>query len=265
MAVQQLNAPRSSSRTTPTTSSCSRARTTASGYLRAAMKRFERVALQSTTPARATASAVWRATGSKYLDKSSLDHAIRELVAAVRADNARGRLAHALEPAHREGRQHARAARVRGRAGGARRPDARIAHAAGFQAHGSPEDADAEFRAALPMLERRVRERFDDFAPLASQRDTRRSTTIFRRATSARVRAPLLDRARSRPRDAVQRGAARVLGARHAGVFPHDTKHHEWDERGELYARYGPPETVDYNPLGTNLFAARPARRCSSR
>src|SRR6185436_13736737 len=29
-----------------------------------------------------------------------------------------------------------------------------------------------------------------------------------------------------------------------------DHKRKEWDERGEVYVRYGPPERADYNPLG---------------
>jgi hypothetical protein len=30
-------------------------------------------------------------------------------------------------------------------------------------------------------------------------------------------------------------------------------KRREWDERGEVYVRYGPPERADYNPLGTPM------------
>src|SRR5207253_1895319 len=32
-----------------------------------------------------------------------------------------------------------------------------------------------------------------------------------------------------------------------------DAKRKEWDERGEIYVRYGPPQRVEYNPLADAL------------
>lgn len=230
-----------------------------SGYLRAAMKRFERVAaLQpDDAGARYGLGQVWRRDWLKYLDKSSLDHAIRELVAAVRADSAHvdGWLMLSSLLTAKGDSTRALLASEAALLVAPDRPDARIAHAAGLWRTGAPEEADAEFRAALPMLERRVRERFDDFAPLASERDT--SLYNHLSASDKREFARRFwtehDPDLATPYNEAQLEYwARVT---QAYFLYYDTKHHEWDERGELYVRYGPPEAVDYNPLGTNLFS----------
>ena len=36
----------------------------------------------------------------------------------------------------------------------------------------------------------------------------------------------------------------------------YNPKRKEWDERGEVYVRYGPPTKAEYNPLGAPLYFA---------
>ncbi len=230
-----------------------------SGYLRAAMKRFERVAaLQpDDAGARYGLGQVWRRDWLKYLEKSSLDHAIRELVATVRADSTHvdGWLMLSSLLVARGDSARALAAAEAALAVAPDRADARIAHAAGLWRTGAAEEADAEFRAALPSLERRVRERFDDFAPLASERDTAIYNHLAAPAKQefARQFWTEHDPDLATPYNEAQLEYwARVT---QAYFLFYDAKHHEWDERGELLVRYGPPESVDYNPLGTNLYS----------
>lgn len=230
-----------------------------SGYLRAAMKRFERVAaLQpDDAGARYGLGQVWRRDWLKYLDKSSLDHAIRELVAAVRADSTHvdGWLMLSSLLTAKGDSTRALLASEAALLVAPERPDARIAHAAGLWRTGAPEEADAEFRAALPMLERRVRERFDDFAPLASERDTSVYNHLSpndKREFARRFWAEHDPDLATTYNEAQLEYWTRVT---QAYFLYYDTKHHEWDERGELLVRYGPPEVVDYNPLGMTLFS----------
>jgi hypothetical protein len=37
----------------------------------------------------------------------------------------------------------------------------------------------------------------------------------------------------------------------------YDPARREWDERGEIYVRYGPPQAATYNPVGTGLYGLR--------
>ncbi|MCC6651354.1 MAG: GWxTD domain-containing protein, partial [Candidatus Eisenbacteria bacterium] len=230
-----------------------------SGYRRAAMKRFERVvALRpGSADARYGLGQVWRRDWLKYLEKSSLDHAIRELVAAVRLDSthtdswlmlssllvARGDSVQAL-----------------GAANGAmavapERLESRIARAACLWRTGDVERADSLFRDAVPRLDRPVRERFEDIAPVASERDTmiyNRLGAPERREFARQFWTEHDPDLATEANEAQLEYWARVT---QAYFLFYDPKHREWDERGEVYVRYGPPEGTDYNPLGANLYS----------
>jgi len=39
----------------------------------------------------------------------------------------------------------------------------------------------------------------------------------------------------------------------HAFFLYYDERRRSWDERGEIYVRYGPPEQSDYNPVNERL------------
>jgi len=43
----------------------------------------------------------------------------------------------------------------------------------------------------------------------------------------------------------------------HAYFLYYSPKRREWDERGEVFVRYGPPDAVDYNPLGARVVNSR--------
>ncbi|MFN8588936.1 MAG: tetratricopeptide repeat protein [Candidatus Eisenbacteria bacterium] len=230
-----------------------------SGWLRAAMKRFERVAaLQpNDADARYGLAQVWRRDWLKYLERGSLDHAIRELRAATATDSAHVEswvlLASLLTS--RGDSLGALAAAERAAALAPTAPDARLARASGLWRVGRADDAAAEFRATLPVLEKRVRERFDDFAPLASERDT----AIYNHlAPAAKLEFARRFWAEHDPDLATPLNEAQLeywSRCTQAYFLYYDRKHHEWDERGELLVRYGPPEAVAYNPIGTYLYS----------
>src|SRR5262249_28269134 len=114
----------------------------------------------------------------------------------------------------------------------------------------------------IPRLPKLARERFEDIAPIASAQDT---ATLRRLPSAARVEFvrrfwrehdPDLT---SRENEAQLEYWSRVA---QAYFLYFDAKRREWDERGEVYVRYGPPERADYNPVGVSavqLFATGPA------
>lgn len=230
-----------------------------SGWLHAARKRFERVAaLQpDDAAARHGLAQVWRRDWLKYLERASLDHAIRESRAAVAADSgfveswlmlaslltAQGDSTGALTAAERAERL----------APGA--PDARLARASGLWRVGRADEADVAFRAALPSLDRLVRERFDDIAPLATEKDTAVYNHLALAAQQEFARRFWVEHD---PDLATPLNEAQLeywSRCTQAYFLYYDHKHHEWDERGEVFVRYGPPEAVAYNPLGSYLYS----------
>jgi GWxTD domain-containing protein len=228
------------------------------GYLKSATRRFEIVtALQPDDPeARFGLGQVWRRDWLKYLEPRSLERAIEHFSWAAR-----------LEPAHTDAWLLLSSLLVeRGDVPGARaaaehalraepgRPEALLAVGATRWRLGDLGGADSAYRAAMPRLRRSVRERFDDIAPLASERDT-----MLLNALSAAKRAEFLrafwvsqdpDLA-SAVNEAQLEYWARVT---QAYFLFYDPRHREWDQRGEVYVRYGPPGKADYNPVGSLLY-----------
>jgi GWxTD domain-containing protein len=110
--------------------------------------------------------------------------------------------------------------------------------------------AESSFVAAIPRLPRNVRERFDDIAPVSSESDT----ATLRRLPAAE-RPEFLRRfwrehdpdLASPENEAQLEYWSRVT---QAYFLYYNQKRREWDQRGEVYVRYGPPERAEYNPIG---------------
>lgn len=230
------------------------------GFRRQAMRRFERVvALAPEEPeARFGLAQVWRRDWLKYLEPKSLDRAAAHAAEAAR-----------LAPQHAEawlmlsslqierGRlEPALAAAERALAAGPGRAESEVAVASVRWRLGEAEAADRLFRGAIPRLPRVVRERFEDIAPLASEADT----AVYNRLGPAE-RAEFARRfwvdhdpdLTTEANEAQLEYWARVAQA-HALFF--DPKRREWDERGELYVRFGPPRKTEYNPVGSRMMVS---------
>src|SRR5258705_3138787 len=119
---------------------------------------------------------------------------------------------------------------------------------------GDVSGSDSLFRAALTRLRRSVRERFEDFAPLATERDTLEFNHLStaRRADYARRFWREHDPDLGTPENEAQLEYwARVA---QAYFLYYNPARREWDERGEVYVRYGPPDSATYNPVGALLY-----------
>lgn len=229
------------------------------GFTRAARERFLRVAaLAPRDPeARFGLGRMWRRDYLKYLDTTSLVRAVDQLGWATRFDPSNVAAWVMLASLHAERGDHAAAlAAARSACGQApRAPEALAAMGAARWRLGDVEGADSAFRAALPRLPRRVRERFDDIAPLATETDT---VLYNRLPLEARYEYARRFWAEHDPDLATSENEARLeYWARVAQAWSlwYDTRRDEWDERGEVYVRFGPPERQVYNPVGSMLAA----------
>lgn len=228
------------------------------GFLKQARKRFERaMALApNNSQARFGLGQAWRRDWLKYLERRSLDRAVEHYAAAGRLDSSNvdaWLMLSALQVeradlrAARDAAEHAlRADRARA--------ESMLAAASTHWRQGDVAGSDSLFRAALARLRRSVRDRFDDFAPLASERDTMEYNRLPapQRAEYARRFWREHDPDLGTPENEAQLEYwARVA---QAYFLYYDPARREWDERGEVYVRYGPPDSVQYNPLGVSLY-----------
>ncbi|MBI1797222.1 MAG: GWxTD domain-containing protein [Candidatus Eisenbacteria bacterium] len=224
------------------------------GFLRQARGRFQRVERldPQSTEARMGLGAVWRRDYMKYIDRTSLARAVDDYSAAARLDPGRVDAWLALVPllVEQKDLRAASAAAARGLEADAARPEAMLAVAYTSFRLGAVARAESCFRSAIPRLPQLARERFDDIAPVASEADT---AALRRLPPAAR---PEFIRRFWREHDpdlaSPENEAQLEYWARVAQAFFlfFDAKRREWDERGEVYVRYGPPEAVDYNPVG---------------
>lgn len=231
----------------------------AGGYQRQARIHFTRVTALAPDDAEARfgLARMWRRDYLKYLDTTSLVRALEHLERATRLDTAnivgrvmlaslrteRGDLAGALAAAEDAGRRAPDSPEVLAMLGAAR------------WRTGDVEGADSVFHEALPWLPRKVRERFDDIAPLATEADT-----AYYNHLSPEGRYEYARRfwAEHDPDLATPENEARLeYWARVAQAWSlwFDARREEWDERGEVYVRFGPPERQVYNPVGMSLNA----------
>jgi GWxTD domain-containing protein len=230
------------------------------GFVRAARKRFERVV--AIAPGDAAGhfgiGQAWRRDWLKFLDPESLRRAIEEFATASRLDSSMVDAWLYLSSLRTEAHDTTGAsdAALAALAAAPGRPEPHLAVAATQWRSGRVEQAAAEFRSAIPRLTRSVRERFQDLAPLASERDT-----MIYNHLPAEGRAEFERRfwVEHDPDLATPENEAQLeYWARVAQAYFlfYDPRHREWDERGEVYVRYGPPERLDYNPLGQRLYTS---------
>lgn len=224
------------------------------GHVRSARQRFERVTrlAPEDAPARYGLGLVWRRDWLKYLDHTSLDRAVECFSTAARKDPSMVDAWLMLTPLLLEqGRLNAATAAAQ-RALLARPdvPEAQLAVAYTRFRSGDIEAADSLFGVAIPRLRAEVRERYDDISPIASERDTTRFHRLglmeqmdFRRRFWKEQ-----DPDPATPENELQLEYwSRVT---QAYFLYYDARLHQWDERGEVYVRYGPPTHAEYNPIG---------------
>jgi GWxTD domain-containing protein len=232
------------------------------GFLRNARERFELISRLAPEDAesRYGLGQVWRRDWLKYLDTTSLDKAVLHLreAARMRPDYCDAWLMMVPLLVEQRNLNAAAAAAFRAREADPLRPEALIADAYTAYRLGRVAHADSAFDVALPRLKRSVRERFDDIAPVASERDTFVLHRLPANEQESFVRRfwKELDPDFATPENEAQLEYwSRVS---HAYFLYYDPKRREWDERGEVYVRYGPPATTDYNPVGEKLYVLSP-------
>jgi GWxTD domain-containing protein len=224
------------------------------GFLKQARQRFKKVEKldPQSADARLGLGHVWRRDWLKYLDRTSLARAVESYSLAARfrpraVDAWLGLVPMLYEQQELEG---AAAAADRALDIEPGRPEAMLAVAYTSYRLGRIGRAESTFVASIPRLPAPARQRFEDIAPVASMEDT---ATLRRLPPSARaefVRRFWLEHdpdLTSRENEAQLEYWARVA---HAYFLYFDPRRREWDERGEVYVRYGPPEHADYNPVG---------------
>lgn len=228
------------------------------GFLGLARKRYERVGRldPSLAEAHLGQGLVWRRDYLKYLEPRSLERSIDELEESSRlAPGAsepwlqltpllieRGRLVDALGAAEQA------------LASDPGRPDGLLAVAHAAYRLGQVERADSAFRAAIPRLPRAARERFMDIAPLAAEQDTARMRrlTLSQREEFVAGFWKEHDPDLATPENEAQLEYWSRVTQAYFLFF--SARRQQWDQRGEVYVRYGPPRKADYNPVGTSLW-----------
>ncbi|HXS82598.1 MAG TPA: GWxTD domain-containing protein [Methylomirabilota bacterium] len=231
------------------------------GFTKQSRLRFERALkiAPDNAEARMGLGYAWRRDWLKYLERRSLDRAIEHFAASARLDPQRSDawlMVSALEvekndlPAARAAAEHALDAdHVRA--------DCLLAGASLRWRQGDVGGADSLFRIAFTRLRRSVRDRFEDFAPLVTEQDTTAfgQLPMNQRAEFVRRFWSENDPDLVTPENEAQLEYwARVA---QAYFLFYDPVHREWDERGDIYVRYGPPQAVTYNPVGTGLYGIR--------
>jgi GWxTD domain-containing protein len=225
------------------------------GFLKSARRRYESLAARAPNDpdARYGIGQVWRRDWLKYLDQLSLQRAIDNLRVSARARPQQCDTWLLLVPllVERDSLDAALAAAIRAREADPKRPEPLLALAYTEYHEGKVAQAESAFVAALPRLNRNVREVFETIAPIASEQDT----AALRQLAPVDQREFLRRFWKEHDPDPVSPENEAQLEywsrAAHAFFLFYDTKRREWDERGEVYVRYGPPEIVAYNPVGT--------------
>ena len=134
------------------------------------------------------------------------------------------------------------------------RGEALLLEGAGAYGLGKGELADSAFQAALPLLAGPIRDHLLDITPAASDADTIRLGALAESGARARfldmfwrARDPDLTTPYNEVRlECLSRGAL-------AYFLFYDARARTWDERGNYFVRYGPPDDTEYNPA--SLFS----------
>ena len=141
------------------------------------------------------------------------------------------------------------------------RLEARLAVAHALYRSGMLHEADSVFGATIPRLATGVRERFEDISPVATEQDT----VVLHHLPRA-DRPAFLERfwQENDPDLSTPENEARLeywSRVTQAFFLFYDARRGGWDERGEVFVRYGPPAELQYNPVGGRLgwaFATGP-------
>jgi GWxTD domain-containing protein len=228
------------------------------GFTMQSRLRYER-ALQlapDNADARLGLGYAWRRDWLKYLDRRSLDRAIQLFASSARLDPKRVDAwlqVSALE-VEKNDLVAARNASDRALEADGLRADCVLASASLHWRQGDVHAADSLFRIAFTRLRRSVRERFEDFAPLVTEKDT---STFGQLPVNQRPEFVRRFWSENDPDLVTPENEAQLeYWARVAQAYFlfYDAARREWDERGEIYVRYGPPQAVTYNPVGTGLY-----------
>lgn len=227
------------------------------GFLQYAQHRFELVT--DINPADADGQfglgQVWRRDWLKYLEAKSLDRSIASFSTSARLKPSSADAWLQLVPLllERGDLKPALAAATRAVEAEPRRPETVLALAHLSYRDGQVHAADSLFRESIPKLPKLARLRFEDISPVASERDT----FTLHRLSPAGQREFIERFWRDNDPDLVspENEARLEYWSRVAQAYflYFDNKRREWDERGELYVRYGPPRKVEYNPIGERL------------
>lgn len=236
------------------------------GFLRSARRHFERVRQLDPHDARGCygLGLIWRRDWLKYLDHASLDRAAELFSTAARLDSSYADAWLALVPllVERGDLRSASAAAFCAVRAGPTRLESHLAVAHALYRLGMPGQADSIFAAVIPRLRSSVRERYEDIGPVATEQDT-----ITLRHLPAGEQAAFVARFWKEldPDLATPENEARIeywSRVTQAYFLFFDARRDAWDERGEVYVRYGPPAEMDYNPVGERLsvrFGTGPA------
>ncbi len=227
------------------------------GFLKNSRRRFERVMRldPQDAPSRFGLGQVWRRDWLKYLDPNSLALAVQSFSAAARLTPRSPEAWLMLTPllVEQGDLRAASAAADRAFEAAPERAECELAVAYTAYRRGMLERAEEGFRHAIPRLPRIVRDRFDDIAPVASEQDTLQLHRL-----PAAEQAEFVQRFwREHDPDptSVENEAQLEYWARvsHAYFLYFNSRRREWDERGEVYVRYGAPHHAEYNPVGMSL------------
>lgn len=239
------------------------------GFERQSRLRFERaLALAPRDPAaRFGLALAWRRDWLKFQERVSLERATEHLEAVTTLVPGWVEAWIQLSVLRLElGRTRpALAAAEQALAVGRASPESQLATASARWRIGDVRGADSLFRVALGRVRRSVRTMYDDIAPLATERDTallNRLPTAERAEFERRFWRDLDPDLVTPENEARLEYWARVT---QAYFLWYDARRRVWDERGEVYVRYGPPDSVAYNPIGTSMYSTAPRGVAGSR
>lgn len=233
------------------------------GFLKDARRRFELVVKMNPGDADGHYSLglVWRRDWLKYLDRTSLQRAIDNYWTAARLKPTACEAWLGLVPLLVEQRDLRSAGFAANQALDAEpwRPEALLA--VGYTSYrlGNVERADSAFRVVYPRLPRNVRDKFDDISPVATEKDTMILNHLPSEQQTEFVRRFWLN---TDPDLATPENEARLeywSRVAQAYFLYYNAKLRQWDERGEVYVRYGPPQFTEYNPVNASLYGWRGA------
>jgi GWxTD domain-containing protein len=224
------------------------------GFLGAARRQYEAAAAADSGAAAAYfgLGEVWRRDYLKYLEPSSLERAIRGYATCARLDPGHAPAWVNLVPLHieRGDARTARAAAEHAYLADSGSADALLALALTAYRAGEVEWSERAFALAIGELDPEARFYFGDISPVASERDT----VALRRLPTPAARAAFVERFWKSldPDLGTEVNEARTeywARAAQAYFLYYDRRRKQWDERGEVYVRYGPPEHAVYEPV----------------